>query len=230
MIRSRSTRTRGVPAARSRLREMQPGLLAVDSVLLSVDRDDVGSHRAVANLHDGQRARPAKALRPSRAGVEKEGPVALLDGSKMAVPVDDQRVAGSMGTKLSVALVAHYHAHTTQIGARHYGQGQGPTIQIAVPAHRRDRTEPSQFLQHRCRADVAGMHDMIDAGEKPPDLRIKVAVGVRKDPDHDGRPAGASHRRLRLVQVARLLSPQRRSVLGACQVAEPVLSGNVGTA
>jgi tRNA 2-(methylsulfanyl)-N6-isopentenyladenosine37 hydroxylase len=134
-------------------------------------------------LEESDAHRQGEPARSGAAGIEPPDTAAALVGGLVAVPEDDH--VGRSAAKLGGGVVADVHEQETKAAERDARRPAGgpatPCIVVAgAGSHLRDRGE---LGEHLLTADVAGVEDVIDPGERFPHLRTDEAVGIGDDAD-----------------------------------------------
>jgi len=96
------------------------------------------------------------------------------------------RVAGDDDVDATVGRVAAERVDVVDdvepdradVGRHRFRNGRGPGGAVVVAAHRDDRRDRAERVEHRRGADVARVHDAVDAGERRERLGAQQAVGV----------------------------------------------------
>ena len=144
-----------------------------------VEIHELAPHAGAADGQEPHRDRQREAAGSDAAGVHEEHAVLLRERGLVGVPGDD----GVDGRRLRVDgerldVVEDVEPDPPHHQDRRLGQRERPRAPVVVPAHGRDRRHRLEGAEHLRAADVARVHDPVDAAETLQCLRAQEPVCI----------------------------------------------------
>ena len=123
-----------------------------------------------------------------RAGVHVQHLTALFDQGLVAVPEDNAaRFSARRGVR---ELVHQVEANAPEVEVGPQRQAQPAQLLVVVPLHGVQRRDRAQRIEDVGPADVAGVHDRVDPGERRCEPGVDVSVCVGDHADKHGESIG----------------------------------------